>query len=542
MLNRLSVKERMFLIIGSIVVLFALMVFITFQNGNKARGVAIEKTGEVMLEGQKEKLKVAVNSMAVSIGRTIEKFETVDHKIEAIRLAVDDIRFEKDKTGYFFIYRDTTCVALPPNKSLQGKDLGHLKSKSGVEFVKGLRDSAKSGGGFVIYEWPKPPGKELVDKLGYAEMIPGTDFWIGTGVYIDNIEVTKTTVSAEILSVVKKFSIKMMILSGIIFIGIIALCFIIILGINSALNKAISGLNNGSREVSSAANLVSNSSQSLAEGSSQQAASIEETSSSMEEMASMTKKNAENSGHANTLMQEVNQVVSVANESMDKLTVSMEEISKASDETSKIIKTIDEIAFQTNLLALNAAVEAARAGEAGAGFAVVADEVRNLAMRAADAAKDTSKLIEGTVNKINEGAEVVSVTNENFDKVAESASKVGGLVAEISEASREQSEGIGQVNTAISEMDKIVQRNAANAEESASASEELNAQAEVLREYVGDLVKLVTGQKEHGIKQSTAQSSKSPDKQTKIKAIGQKNEISPQQIIPFDNDEDFKDF
>jgi len=266
-------------------------------------------------------------------------------------------------------------------------------------------------------------------------------------------------------------------------------------GIAGPINRITAGMSEGANQVASASGQVSSSSQSMAEGASEQAASIEETSSSMEEMSSMTKRNAENAVNADGLMKEANQVVKTANASMGQLTRSMAEISKASEETSKIIKTIDEIAFQTNLLALNAAVEAARAGEAGAGFAVVADEVRNLAMRAANAAKDTAVLIEGTVKKVNDGSKLVSSTNEAFMKVAESSGKVGTLVAEIAQASKEQSNGIEQVNLAITQMDKIVQQNAANAEESASASEEMSAQAEQLKEYVEDLVLLVAGRR-----------------------------------------------
>jgi methyl-accepting chemotaxis protein len=332
----------------------------------------------------------------------------------------------------------------------------------------------------------------------------------------------------------------------------VILSFFLIRSIVKPVNRIIEGLSEGAEQVTSAFGQISSSSQSLAEGASEQAASIEETSSSMEEMSSMTKKNAESAGQADNLMKEANLVVNKANESMMQLTKSMGDIFKASEETSKIIKTIDEIPFQTNLLALNAAVEAARAGEAGAGFAVVADEVRNLAMRAADAAKNTAQLIEGTVKKVNEGSELVSTTNDAFLKVSESTGKVGDLVAEISEASKEQSSGIEQVNIAISEMDKVVQQNAANAEESASASEEMNAQAEQLMEYVGDLVGLVKGRNGYQTTMTTHKKIKTIGSTRKPVPVSEKGEelilahrgkeIRPDQVIPFNDEDDFKDF
>ena len=334
----------------------------------------------------------------------------------------------------------------------------------------------------------------------------------------------------------------------VIFTGIFLAVFIT-RAITRPINTITAGMSEGAGQVASAAGQVSSSSQSMAEGASEQAASIEETSSSMEEMSSMTKKNAENAGQADSLMKKANQIVGTANESMGQLITSMEDISKASEETSKIIKTIDEIAFQTNLLALNAAVEAARAGEAGAGFAVVADEVRNLAMRAADAAKNTAALIEGTVKKVSDGSELVSTTNEAFTKVAGSTGKVGELVAEISEASKEQANGIEQVNFAITEMDKVVQQNAANAEESASASEEMNAQAEQLRDYVGDLVAFVTGKSNQGVKVSSHKAIKAITSPKKFQKKGKNKllahdakEIRSGQVIPYDDDDDFKDF
>jgi methyl-accepting chemotaxis protein len=267
----------------------------------------------------------------------------------------------------------------------------------------------------------------------------------------------------------------------------------------------------------------------------------------------MTKQNADNASTADNLMKESKQMVERANGFMTELTQSMEDISKASDETSKIIKTIDEIAFQTNLLALNAAVEAARAGEAGAGFAVVANEVRNLAMRAAEAAKNTSVLIEGTVKKVREGSELVDRTGGAFSEVSKSAAKVAGLVAEIAAASSEQAQGIGQINKAVTEMDKVTQQTAANAEESASASEEMNAQAEQMKEVAGEIIRIVGSRGSKGAGKDPGEpvkkagsgckvpfggSPKTP--RAKTSAVGRKAS-KPEEMIPFDK-ADFKDF
>jgi len=335
-----------------------------------------------------------------------------------------------------------------------------------------------------------------------------------------------------------------------------ALGFLITRSTVGPIRRIISGLTEGAGQVASASGQVSSASQSLAEGASEQAASIEETSSSLEEMSSMTKQNADNATQADNLMKESNRMVATANDSMGSLTESMKEISMASEETAKIIKTIDEIAFQTNLLALNAAVEAARAGEAGAGFAVVADEVRNLAMRAADAAKNTANLIEGTVKKVKDGSALVARTNEAFGEVAASATKVAQLVSEIAAASNEQSQGIDQVNKAVSEMDKVVQQNAANAEESASASEEMNAQAQEMKGFVEELVALVGGSKNgngnakgqgSGVRVQGAVGSglrkhveRIPLKHKKPAASGSK-EVDPRKLIPM-GDEEFRNF
>lgn len=257
--------------------------------------------------------------------------------------------------------------------------------------------------------------------------------------------------------------------------------------------RVIEGLTHVANQVASASGGILSASRQLAEGASEQAASSEETSSSLEEISSMTRQNAENANQANTFVKDVRALFSKTNTFMSELTVSMEEISGTTKETFAIIKTIDEIAFQTNLLALNAAVEAARAGEAGVGFAVVADEVRNLALRAADAARNTSGLIEGIVKKIREGRAIASKTSEAFDEVAAQAVTMGELVGGIASSSNEQTRGIEMAGKAVSQMDKVTQQNAANSEETSLSAEEMKAQSEKMKQFVDELVGLVGG-------------------------------------------------
>ena len=264
-------------------------------------------------------------------------------------------------------------------------------------------------------------------------------------------------------------------------------------GIVKPINHVIASLRDSAHEVDSASTLLTGTSNSLAEGATQNAASLEETSAALEELSSMTRRNADNAVEANGLMAQANEAVTQAESLMSKVIKAMEEISHSGQEIGKIIKTIDEIAFQTNLLALNAAVEAARAGEAGAGFAVVADEVRNLAIRSADAAKNTANLIAETITNITAGSDMVNDTAAAFKTVGTHANKVAELVSEVAEASKEQSQGIGQITTAMSEMDKVTQRNAATAEESAASAGEMSVQAGNLLAAVNEISILAHG-------------------------------------------------
>jgi methyl-accepting chemotaxis protein len=240
---------------------------------------------------------------------------------------------------------------------------------------------------------------------------------------------------------------------------------------------------------------VSASSQSLAEGASEQAASLEE-------MASMTKRNTEHAQRANELAREARTAADQGVGDLQIMATAMAAIKVSSDDIAKIIKTIDEIAFQTNILALNAAVEAARAGEAGMGFAVVADEVRNLSQRCAQAARETSGKIEGAIGKTGQGVKISSQVAVALNEIVAKVRQVDDLVAEVAGASREQTDGIAQINLAVGQMDKVTQNNAANAEESAAAAEELNAQALVMKQSVAELLQLVGGRRRTEVQSS----------------------------------------
>lgn len=248
---------------------------------------------------------------------------------------------------------------------------------------------------------------------------------------------------------------------------------------------SIRGITDRIERIATSSEEVVTASRSLADGAAEQASTVEETSASLERLSVMTRENADHSAEANHAVNETQQIVSRTNESMNQLNASIAEISRASEETSKIIKTIDGIAFQTNLLALNAAVEAARAGEAGAGFAVVANEVRNLATRSAEAARNTTALIEGTIGKIREGADLASRAHDEFSLITEGSRRISGLINKMATASQEQAQGIGQISQAIGELDKLAQQNTADADKMANASGEMNGHIAEIRGSIG---------------------------------------------------------
>ena len=326
-------------------------------------------------------------------------------------------------------------------------------------------------------------------------------------------------------------------------------CIAVARSVIGPITQIVAEIASSSDQVSIASDQVSEASQELAQGAAEQAAGVEESSSSLEEMASMTKQNSANALEASKIASHTSELANSGSDAMTKMNSAILDIQTSTDETAKIIKAIDEIAFQTNLLALNAAVEAARAGESGKGFAVVAEEVRNLAMRSAEAAKNTSSLIETSVKNSNHGVQISSEVNTILSEIIQGINKTRDLVNEISSASQEQANGIEQVSVSVNSMDKITQSNAANAEESAGAAASLQKQAKQMINIIGELSSMVSSSSSYGRKTAYSENkmelsvSDEPFHQIANSSVRkQSTDIPAEKAIPFDDANDFSSF
>lgn len=411
--------------------------------------------------------------------------------VPSLRKALTDIKV--GQTGYIYVLDSKGNYVISHQGKRDGENIRDTKDANGNLFIQEICKKAIAAAPGQIFEqrypWKNAGDTQPREKIARLMYFEPWDWVIGASSYLDEFEQAARRMDG-IGRTATSLLITVACVSAALTIGI---WFMMSKRLTGQIEGIVNILSEGAEQIANSAVQISSASQSLAEGATEQAAGLEETSSSLEEMASMTRQNADNATQANTLSSDAKKAADEGAASMQRMSQAIDDIQKSSDETSKIIKVIDEIAFQTNLLALNAAVEAARAGEAGKGFAVVAEEVRNLAMRSAEAAKNTANLIEGSVKKAKNGVDISGQVRTALNNIVQGIGKTSDLLEEIAAASREQSQGIDQVNTAVAQMDKVTQQNAANAEESASASQELTAQTHQIKNVVGSLQTLING-------------------------------------------------
>jgi methyl-accepting chemotaxis protein len=431
--------------------------------------------------------------------------------------ALKEIRFLKYHGNEYFWVMDFEPKILTHGVSedLIGKNVGDVKDPKGnslfVEMVKAVKEK---GATLYDYQWAKPGVTQPVDKTSYLKLNKEWGWIVGSGIYVDDVKAGVALMRKQIL--IGTFLLSLAILtsawlvsrrikhaldeairvSNKIAAGDLTGEIIIhsqdetgsllksLKEMNTGLAKIVGEVRSGADSIATATEQIAAGNTDLSQRTEEQASALEETASSMEELTSTVKQNADNAQQANQLAISASSVAVKGGDVITKVVDTMKSITDSSRKISDIIGVIDGIAFQTNILALNAAVEAARAGEQGRGFAVVATEVRSLAQRSAAAAKEIKTLIEDSVNKVQDGSRLVEEAGHTTQEIVTSIKRVTDIMAEISAASLEQSSGIEQVNTAITQMDDVTQQNAALVEQAAAAAESLEDQAAQLVQVV----------------------------------------------------------
>ncbi|WP_300669172.1 methyl-accepting chemotaxis protein [Desulfoluna sp.] len=539
MLKNVSIKARIFIIVGMVMVLFAGMLFGSFETGRLAREAGIREAKAVMLSGQKDKVKVAAHSVAFLLGQALEGKEDPDEVRAIVEGLIEPIRFEKDRSGYYFVYHDTTVVCVASNLSLAGKSLKDARDADGVYFVRELKKAAHSGGGFVSFRFDKP-GKGIQPKLGYSEMIPGTSFWVGTGVYVDNINEETDRIESLISKDVDKGAMMVAGIAGAFFLlvilpGTLTLAF----GITHALKQAIEGLKGiaegdgdlttrleirsqdetgelahwinafienlqgivrdvadnaqglgrASGELSSVSSDLSQNAEEAASKLQAVADSADEMSGSMVSVAAASEQAASNVGMVAAASEEMSVTVqdiaansekasTMTQSAMGKARVATEKVDRlggAAQEISKVTEAITDISEQTNLLALNATIEAARAGDAGKGFAVVANEIKALAAQTAEATQEIKRQVEGIQGATQETVSEIRTISDVIVEVNDIVATIAAAVEEQAVTTREIAGNVAQAAQGIEEVNRNVAESSTVSEHIATEIRGVNA-------------------------------------------------------------------
>lgn len=507
------------------------------QEAQKMKKTVVSR--EILISKANKKPSIMI-ATPVKVPGAPERYLGISINIDNLQAIVDQTKKNDRDYSFAFDGKNGLIFAHPSKENIGSLKLIHPDEKDQAKIAPELQSMAKEAvaghSGTQIYDFN---GSRVIAAYTH---IPGTSFGVATHMdYYDAMRPVRQERNSALI----------IILVASIISAIITLTFARLI-IDKPLNSIASRIAEGTGQVVAASNQLAASAQQLSQDSAEQAAAIEEISSTIQETASMASQNTSNTEQAAQLSEQAKKSADQGGFEMREMMQSIQEIKSSSDQIVKIIKVIDDIAFQTNILALNAAIEAARAGEAGMGFAVVAEEVRNLADRSAQAARDTTAMIESNIELSSKGVAIAEKVRTVLDEITVQSNKVSQLMNEVAAASREQVQGIDQVNKAMTQVETVTQQNAAGAEESASAAAELNAQAGSMRQIVLEFSELVNGTTaslEAELKRAEAQGNLTPYIQTarSLKTVPQNQSrvepatrktqvISPEEVIPLDQD------
>ena len=527
MLSKLTVKGRMYLILAMTLFMFIVNAQFAWMNLNKIKDIGLERTKTVLIDAHKIKIKNATDIMAASIADRLGRQQNGKKDITILRAMLNTIRYENDRSGYFFIFQDTTNIIDPVNRINEGRDLSELHDKNGIYIIKTLMKNAERGGGFVQYHWLKPDGT-ATRKISYAKKIPGTNYWIGTGIYTDKLERQIKKIDRELTEITERRSYYMLATVGIIYIGLTLLSLFIISGIVKSLNILIANFQNiaegegdltrhlkinGNDELNKLAgwfntfieklqkiilNISSNSSsvdkssgellnisEKMAENchiTSIQAEnvtrSVEDMSANLNSVALTMKESSDNVNMVAAAGEEMTATIHGIARNTDKAqsitdaavkqassaSGKMSELGKAAEKIGKVTETITEISEQTNLLALNATIEAARAGEAGKGFAVVANEIKELAQQTANATLEIKSNIEDVQQTTGSTVHEINEISKIIYEINMIVTEIASAVEEQSTATAEIADSINRTSSGIKEVNDHISHSSTVAE------------------------------------------------------------------------------
>jgi len=513
---RLGIRDRLLLLVGTMLVFMGMVVAFFVYQASTTKSQMIERVGQIMTEDAQDKILIATQNMATSLSAAIKDMSGDERRVATIRNLIQDIRFEADASGYFFVYRGTINVILPPNAQIEGKDLAETKDVEGVYFVRELQQKAQAGGGFVHYVFAKP-GKGDQPKVSYAMMIPGTDMWIGTGVYIDNIAEAQAKVAADLeKAAARSLTIALSFIGAGFILFVLPLTFFLVRSIIAPLRRMISMLKDIAqgegdltvrlkdesrtetqelaewfntfvnqvheiiRELSGTARQVSQASSGLlglskslhdasgdmAGKSNTVAAATEEMSANMNSVASAMEEFSINIGTVATASEEMTATITEISHNASKAkditghavtkaneaSRRVDELGNAAREIDKVTETITAISSQTNLLALNATIEAARAGDAGRGFAVVANEIKELALQTARATEEIRVKIQGIQGATGVTVSEIQQVTQVINEVDTIVGTIAAAVEEQSVTTRDIADNVGQASQGVQEV------------------------------------------------------------------------------------------